>query len=41
MLSGGFYKRVVQPPADQRRYPCLGKFYFALVDDSVRLVLLM
>ena len=42
MLSGGFYKgtihRVVQPPADQRGYPRLGTFYFALTDDDVRLV---
>ena len=45
MLSGGFYKgtihRVVQPPADQRGYPRLGTFYFALADDNVRLVPLM
>ena len=42
MLSGGFYKgtihRVVQPPADQRGFPRLGAFYFALADDAVRLV---
>ncbi|TFK89220.1 Clavaminate synthase-like protein [Polyporus arcularius HHB13444] len=42
MLSGGFYKgtihRVVQPPPDQRGYPRLGTFYFALSDDDVKLV---
>ncbi len=42
MLSGGFYKgtihRVVQPPQDQRGYPRLGTFYFALSDDDVKLV---
>ncbi|PCH36841.1 Clavaminate synthase-like protein [Wolfiporia cocos MD-104 SS10] len=41
-LSGGFYKgtihRVVQPPQDQRGYPRLGAFYFAMTDDDVRLV---
>jgi len=41
-LSGGFYKatihRVVQPPPDQRQYERLGTFYFALPDDSVKLV---
>lgn len=41
-LSGGYYKatvhRVVQPPSDQRGYTRLGAFYFALPDDSVRLV---
>ncbi|OCH94655.1 Clavaminate synthase-like protein [Obba rivulosa] len=41
-LSGGFYKpmihRVVQPPADQRGYPRLCIFYFALPDDDVKLV---
>ncbi|KIP02802.1 hypothetical protein PHLGIDRAFT_130532 [Phlebiopsis gigantea 11061_1 CR5-6] len=44
-LSGGFYKptihRVVQPPSDQRGYPRLGAFYFAVPDDNVRLVPLM
>ena len=42
MLSGGFYKgtihRVVQPPPDQRGFPRLGAFYFALADNDVRLV---
>ncbi|RPD60588.1 Clavaminate synthase-like protein [Lentinus tigrinus ALCF2SS1-7] len=42
MLTGGFYKgtihRVVQPPTDQRGYPRLGTFYFALSDDDVKLV---
>ncbi|EMD36736.1 hypothetical protein CERSUDRAFT_155002 [Gelatoporia subvermispora B] len=41
-LSGGFYKatihRVVQPPPDQRGYPRLGVFYFAMPDDSIKLV---
>ncbi|KZT64233.1 Clavaminate synthase-like protein [Daedalea quercina L-15889] len=41
-LSGGYYKatihRVVQPPEDQRGYPRLGLFYFALPDDDVLLV---
>ncbi|KAI0752457.1 Clavaminate synthase-like protein [Daedaleopsis nitida] len=42
MLSGGYYKgtihRVVQPPADQRGRARLGTFYFALMDDDVKLV---
>ena len=42
MLSGGFYKaaihRVVQPPSDQRGCSRLGVFYFATMDDNVRLV---
>ncbi|OCH86737.1 Clavaminate synthase-like protein [Obba rivulosa] len=41
-LSGGFYKptihRVVQPPPDQRGYPRLGIFYFAMPDDDIKLV---
>lgn len=41
-LSGGFYKatihRVVQPPADQRGWPRLGVYYFAVPNDDVRLV---
>ncbi|KAL4245870.1 iron/ascorbate-dependent oxidoreductase family protein [Abortiporus biennis] len=40
-LSGGYYKptihRVVQPPKDQRGYPRLGTFYFAMPDDEVKL----
>ena len=42
ILSGGYYRsvihRVVQPPPDQRGYPRLGLFYFAMADDDVRLV---
>lgn len=41
-LSGGHYKptihRVIQPPEDQQGYPRLGAFYFAVPDDSVKLV---
>jgi len=40
-LSGGFYKatihRVVQPPPSQRGHPRLGVFYFAMLDNDVRL----
>ena len=41
-MTGGYYKatihRVVQPPEDQRGYPRLGLFYFAMPDDDVLLV---
>ena len=41
-LSGGYYRpnihRVVQPPIDQRGYPRLGAFFFAVPDDDVKLV---
>ena len=41
-LSGGYYRptihRVVQPPSDQRGYPRLGAFFFAVPDDDVKLV---
>ena len=41
-LTGGYYKgtihRVVQPPEDQRNYTRLGVFYFALLNDDVKLV---
>jgi isopenicillin N synthase-like dioxygenase len=42
MLSGGFYKgtihRVTQPPIDQRGYSRVGAYYFAMPDDSTKLV---
>lgn len=41
-LSGGYYRptihRVVQPPQDQRGYPRLGAFFFAVPDEDVKLV---
>ena len=41
-LSGGYYRatihRVVQPPQDQRGYPRLGAFYFAMTDDAIKLI---
>jgi len=41
-LTGGYYKgtihRVVQPPQDQREYTRLGIFYFAMLNDDVKLV---
>jgi isopenicillin N synthase-like dioxygenase len=41
-ISGGFYKatihRVIQPPIDQRQHTRLGVFYFAIPEDSTRLV---
>src|SRR6267154_3667763 len=41
-LTGGHYKgtihRVVQPPEDQRNYTRLGIFYFAMLNDDVKLV---
>ena len=42
ILSGGYYKsvihRVVQPPPDQRGYPRLGLFYFAMAEEDAKLV---
>lgn len=41
-LTGGYYKgtihRVVQPAVDQRSYTRLGVFYFAMLNDDVKLV---
>jgi len=41
-LTGGYYKgtihRVIQPPRDQRGFTRLGVFYFAMLNDDVKLV---
>ncbi|KAG0703592.1 hypothetical protein DFH29DRAFT_437817 [Suillus ampliporus] len=41
-LTGGYYRgtihRVVQPPEDQQNYTRLGLFYFAMLNNDVKLV---